>query len=80
MDLPIIREKNRKTNFPAVWPLFQPFLYKISQIQLQKVQVIILFILPLLRYAVEYVASWQPKEGRPTQYLFLIPNGPPPPT
>jgi hypothetical protein len=32
LELLIIREKkNNKTNFPEVWPLFRPFLYKISQ-------------------------------------------------
>ena len=32
LDWLIIREKkNNKTNFPEVWPLFRPFLYKISQ-------------------------------------------------
>ncbi len=79
MDLPIIREKNRKTNFPVVWPLFRPFLYKIARIQLQKFQVMLLFILHLLCYAAEYVASWQPKERRPTKYCFGISNCPPPP-
>jgi hypothetical protein len=67
-----------KQSFLQFGPFFSHFCTKSAKIQLQNVQVILLFILTLLRYAAEYVASWQPKEGRPTQYYFLIKNAPPP--
>jgi hypothetical protein len=77
LNLFIIREKIRKTNFPEVWP----FLYKNSHNWAAIFLVTLLFILPLLGYAAEYVETkttlfcycyWPPSPLPKSNYLLCV--------
>jgi hypothetical protein len=79
MDLPIIIEKNRKTNFPAVWPLFRPFLYKISQTSAAKSSGHTSFYSAPLALCSRIWGQLATQRGETNTILFCNSNSPPPP-